>query len=305
MRRVAGRVAVAAVAAAALALPASASAPPRAASAAPPTAGAPPAAASAGPASAGGSATDAGTSAENARRALPPAPSDFVYDEAGWLSAGERRTLVQQLLEYERASSNQIIVAIFRSLRGAELADFSNRVANAWGIGRKEHDNGILLAIYADERKIDIEVGYGLEGKVTDLTSDLIIRERIGPAFREGRYYDGIRSAVDALIAASHGEFTGTGRARADRQRGGNPAWLFWAVFLVLMVLGSVGRRRSLLGPLILGSAMSRRGGRWGGGSAWGGFGGFGGGLGGGGGSGGTFSGGGGSFGGGGARGGW
>lgn len=224
----------------------------------------------------------------SAARDIPPAPREFVHDEASWLDAGAERALIQKLLQYERESSNQIVVAVFRSLEGEDLADFSQRVAEAWGVGQGEKDNGILLAIYAQDRLVDIEVGYGLEGAVTDLIAGQIIENEIRPAFRAQRYAEGIFAAVDALVAASRGEYEGTGRANTDRDRDDSFHFPFWLIFVLFALLGGGGGRRWWVGPLLL-SSMGHRGG--------GGRGGFGGG--------GSFGGGGGSFGGGGARGGW
>lgn len=225
-----------------------------------------------------------------AARDIPPAPREFVYDEAGWLDAGAERALIQKLLQFERETSNQILVAVFRSLEDEDLADFSQRVAEAWGVGQKQQNNGILLAIYAADKLVDIEVGYGLEGAVTDLIAAQIIENEVRPAFRAGRFREGIFAAVDALMAASKGEYEGTGRANTDRDQRDSFHFPFWLIFLLFIVLGGGRGRRWWLGPLLF-SSMGRRGG---GGFGGGGFGG-----------GGSFGGGGGSFGGGGARGGW
>lgn len=240
-----------------------------------------------------------------AARSIPTAPTDYVLDEAGWLADDQRAALARRLQGFEQQTSNQLVVAIFRTLDGADLAEFNNRVANAWGIGQADKHNGMLLSVYAQERKIAIEVGYGLEGRVTDLVSDLVIREQMGPAFAHGRYAEGIMAGVESLIAASRGEFQGTGRTVADRHRGGRDQTLIWIVIVAVLLLGGAGRRRRAFGPTVLGPWMGPYGGGPGG---RGGFG-SGSGLGGGGfripGSGGTFRGGGGHFGGGGARGGW
>lgn len=222
-------------------------------------------------------------------REIPAAPSQYVLDEAGWLSSGEEATLARQLAQFERESSNQILVAVFRSLEGEDLADFSIRVAEAWGVGQDDRDNGILLAIYAEDRLFDIEVGYGLEGAVTDLIASQILEQRLRPAFRASRYAEGIQLAVGDLMAASRGEYQGSGRSNADgtrKRRWGLPP--IFIIILILSLLGGRRTRRSYLGAYMLGSML--------GGSGRGRGGGFGGG---------GFSGGGGSFGGGGARGGW
>jgi uncharacterized protein len=237
----------------------------------------------------------AATPVRTQAREIPAAPREFVYDEVGWLTAGQQRQLVGTLLQYERETSNQILVAIFHSLEGEDLADFSQRVAEAWGIGQQQRDNGILLAIYVAERQVDIEVGYGLEPVVTDAIASEIIANDLRPAFRAGNNFEGIVTAVADLMAASRGEYEGTGRANADARSGGKRRTLpVGLIFLILFLLLGRRGRRSWLGPLILASALGsgRRGGF--GGRSGGGFGG-----------GGSFLGGGGSFGGGGARGGW
>lgn len=228
---------------------------------------------------------------------LLPRPDEFVVDEAGWLDPGQERQLIEKLRQYERASSNQILVAILESLEDEDLADYSQRLAEHWAIGQGEKDNGILLAVYAAERQLSIEVGYGLEPVVTDAIAAQIRDQVLVPGFRAQDYYQALDQATDALIAASRGEFEGTGRANADRARrddggGGFPIWLL--PLILIFIFGGRRGRQSWVGPMLLGAALGsagRRGGGLGGG-----------GLGGGGGS---FLGGGGSFGGGGARGGW
>ncbi len=216
---------------------------------------------------------------------FPPPPKDYVFDEPDWLDAATERGLARILASFEDETSNQIVVAIFRSLEGEDLADYSQRLAERWAIGRADRDNGILLAIFAEDRLVDIEVGYGLEGAVTDLIAAEIRDRILVPAFRAGDRAGGILRAVEALMAASRGEYEGTGRRRKDDN--GFPFWLLPFLFIVLF--GGGRGRRSYLGPLILANTLRGGGGGFGGG-------GFGGG---------GFSGGGGSFGGGGARGGW
>ena len=224
-----------------------------------------------------------------AQRPIPPAPQSFVYDEVDWLNRSEEQRLSQRLLQYERDTSNQIVVALFRSLEGEALGDFSQRVAEAWRVGQEGRDNGVLLAVYAEDRQVAIVVGYGLEPVITDLIAAQILDETLRPALRAGRYAAGIDAAVVDLAAAAAGEFQGSGRARGDRRdergrRGFPPIGLI--LFILFMLLGGGGVRRNMLGAVLLSSAL-------GGGRSRGGFGGGG------------FSGGGGSFGGGGARGGW
>lgn len=233
-------------------------------------------------------------------RDVPPAPATFVYDEAGWLSPSDEASLSAELVDFERETSNQIVIAIFHELGNEDLADFSQRIAEAWGIGRAARNNGILLAIFAQDRLIDIEVGYGLEPVVTDAIAEQIRREILVPALRRGDLEPGIRTTVQALMDASRGEFVGDDTAASDRSDRGILWKLFVLFFLFVLVAFVVDRlRRGMDDTLVLGPpSFGRRGRSF---SGWrGGSGSFGGSRGGGG-----FRGGGGSFGGGGARGGW
>jgi len=224
---------------------------------------------------------------------VPPQPLGRVNDFAGLLSPGERARIEARLRAIEEATSNQFAVAIFRSLEGESLEDFSIRLADAWKVGQKGRDNGLLLLIFTEDRKIRIEVGSGLEGVITDALSGRVIRDVLAPRFREGRYAEGILAAVDALDRVSRGEFD----ALPPERRGLSGPIAGLIPFLLF--LGFLGFLRALRRTVHYGPRSRRRhpGGFW-----WIGPGGF---FGGGGGFGGGFGGGGGGFGGGGASGGW
>jgi uncharacterized protein len=231
-----------------------------------------------------------------------------VVDEAGVLPAAARARMESALAAHERATTNQVVVAIYPSLRGEELDDWVNRVFRAWDLGQKGKDNGVLLAIFVEERQARIEVGYGLEGRLTDVRSSRILRERLFPALARGDWGTGVEDATAAIVAALGGE-----AEPPVKRRNPVPPWVGLLVLLVVFALframtraqmrtyGRRGRRRGVIvGPWWWG------GGGFGGGTSAGGFGGFGGGgFGGGGFGGGGFSGGGGSSGGGGASGSW
>ncbi len=221
---------------------------------------------------------------------VPPRPLGRVSDFAGLLSPGERARIEQRLEAIERATSNQFVVAIFPSLEGESLEDFSIRLAEAWKIGQAGRDNGVILLVFLKERKVRIEVGYGLEGAIPDALAGRIIRNVLAPRFRQGDYVGGLLAAIDALDAASRGEFGPVAGPQGRRRP--PPDYLVFllpGLLFVVMFLGALARRTTVIGR--------RGGGFW-----W--FGpGFGGGFGGGGGGG--FGGGGGGFGGGGASGGW
>lgn len=225
---------------------------------------------------------------------VPPRPEGRLNDYAGLLSPADRQRIETRLQGIEEANSNQFVVAVFRSLEGDSLESFSIRLAEAWQIGQAGRDNGLLLVLFTEDRKVRIEVGYGLEGAITDALSGRIIRDVLAPPFRRGEYAAGILAAVAALDQASRGEFEPLPPARRGTP---SPAdsFPFVLVFLVIAGVLSALRRAVFLG----GRGTRRRGGLWWMGPG-GGFGGGGGGFGGGG-----FSGGGGGFGGGGASGGW
>src|SRR5262245_50149688 len=240
---------------------------------------------------------------------IPPAPDHRINDYAGVLSAAERERLEDKLRSRERESSNQIVVAIFRSLQGENLEDYSIRLAQAWRIGQKSLDNGVIFLVFVDDRKMRLEVGYGLEPKLTDALSSQILRQVVAPQFREGKIADGIVAGLDAIEQVIAGTYHA--QAAPPPSHGSDGRGLMAGILLFIVVAGrfsiiSAARRQSPRrgrggagGSRGWGGPVIFRGGFGGGG--WGGGGGLGGG--GGGGGGGDFGGGGGSFGGGGASG--
>lgn len=143
---------------------------------------------------------------------VPPLTSR-VNDYAAMLSKDTIRSLEDQLENFERSDSTQIAILTIDSLQGDSIEDFSIRVAEAWKLGRKEHDNGALLIISKNDRKIRIEVGYGLEGRLTDLLAGRIIDNIISPAFKQGQFDQGVQDGVQAMISATQGEYVGDGTA--------------------------------------------------------------------------------------------
>ena len=233
---------------------------------------------------------------------VPPPPTRRINDYAGALSLAERDRLEAKLAERERTSQNQVVVAIFRSLEGESLEDFSIRLAERWKIGQKGLDNGVIFLVFLDDRKLRLEVGYGLEPTLTDAVASTIINTVIVPRFRERQIAGGIEAGLDAIDAAIRGEFRVEGRREPQRSGDRLPAFVP-LLFVVVVIVGMImAAQRN--------AAYARRHGYTGGSRGWGGpyygGGGFGGGgFSGGGSSGGGFSGGGGSFGGGGSSGSW
>lgn len=256
-----------------------------------------------------------------------PKLSGRVVDAANLLSPEQEAQVTQLSEQVEQASSRQFVVATIPDLGGYDIADYGYRLGRAWNIGQSEANNGILLIVAPAERKVRIEVGYGLEPIMTDALSNAIITEQIIPRFKAGDMAGGIVAGAQAVgeqmklpleAAEQRAQQAAQKQAKAaprqTRSGGGGFPWslIFWGVILTFVILpmlfrgrGRKGARRYRGGdggalPIILwsiASEMSR-----GGGSGWGGGGG---GDWGGGGGGGGFSGGGGSFGGGGASGSW
>jgi uncharacterized protein len=240
----------------------------------------------------------------SAAERIPPAPKRYVIDETGTLSSGAVNAINARLEQYERDSSNQILVAMFARMEtDSSVEDYTVRVAEAWHVGQKGRNNGAVLFVFKQDRQIYIQVGYGLEPTLTDAISHEIVENILKPRFRAGDFDGGVSAAVDAMIAATRGEYKGTGRTvNQARGRSSGPGGGVGALFVVMMIFFVVMRivRGLRRGPFVLGGPrMYRRGGPniwWGGGGGGGGWSGGGGG---------GFSGGGGSFGGGGAGGKW
>jgi uncharacterized protein len=227
---------------------------------------------------------------------IPPAPTQYFNDNAAVVSPSVATELNAQLEQFERSSSNQLLVAIYPKMESdSSVEDYTVRVAQTWRTGQKARSNGAILFLFMQEHQAYIQVGYGLEAVLPDAVAKRIIENEIVPRFRQNDVDGGVRAAVSAMIAATNGEYRGTGRTQTD-QRGLQPRSPgFFAILIVFILLSAWARRRSQRSYMFGGP----RGGGW-----WMGPGGFGGGgssSGGGGG----YSGGGGSFGGGGAGGKW
>jgi uncharacterized protein len=160
-----------------------------------------------------------------------------VNDYATILAPATARQLEEVLRQFEAAESTQIVLLTVPSLEGDSLEDFSLRVVEAWKPGQTGLDNGALLLIAKNDRQMRIEVGYGLEGKLTDLVSGRIIRDIITPRFREGNFDQGVIDGLSAMIAAVRGEFTA---AKTTRQQGHgvDPGSLFFFLLVSFSILG-------------------------------------------------------------------
>ena len=227
-----------------------------------------------------------------------------VIDHGDLISDSKELALAGRLEALERDTTDQVVVVTVPDLQGYEIEEYGYQLGRAWGIGQEQRNNGVLLIVAPRERKVRIEVGYGLEPVLTDALSALIIQNEILPSFREGHFERGIEQGVDAIdrqLRLDPAEAQARAAA-AERPRSGAPigVGVVVAVIFILMILAMIGgaggrgrRRPSGVGPILLWAAAEalRNSGRGGGGGFGGGGGGFGGG--------------GGSFGCGGASGGW
>jgi uncharacterized protein len=230
---------------------------------------------------------------------IPPTPSAYFNDYANVVSKEAASRFNEQLAQFERETSDQVVVAVFPTMQtDSDIADYTQRVAQAWGVGQKERRNGVVLFVFIQDRKMFIQVGYGLEGALPDATAFDITERHIKPLFRAGNYEAGLATGIDLICKAIRGEYKGSGKTVAERKGGGGVFSLlpFLTFIIVLIIisrlfrkLGGYGYSSRRGGPVFIPS-----GGGWSSGGGSGGGGGFSG-----------FGGGGGSFGGGGAGSSW
>jgi uncharacterized protein len=168
-----------------------------------------------------------------------PALKGRVNDYAGMLAPATARQLEEILRQFEAAESTQIVLLTVPSLQGDSLENFSLRVVEAWKPGQARLDNGALLLIVKNDRLLRIEVGYGLEGKLTDLVSGRIIRDVITPRFKEGNFDQGVVDGLSAMIAAAKGEFTPAATSRQPRSSN-DPGTPFIFMLILFSFIGRV-----------------------------------------------------------------
>jgi uncharacterized protein len=234
---------------------------------------------------------------------IPPKPPAYFNDYAGVVSKEKALALNEKLAQFERDTSDQVVVAVFRKMESdSSIDDYAQRIAQSWAVGQKDQRNGVVLLVFVEDRKISIQVGYGLEGALPDVTAFDIRTRHITPRFRTGDYTGGLDEGIDLILKAIRGEYKGDGATVQDKSRtspstGCGPLGFLIMLIIVLSII-RLGRRRGGYGYTGLGGPFVSSG--WGSGwssgsssssSSGGGFSGF--------------SGGGGSFGGGGSSGGW
>ena len=230
---------------------------------------------------------------------IPPKPDRYFNDYAGAVSPGAAQRFNEQLAQFERETSDQVLVVVYHSMQSdSSIDDYTRRVAQAWGVGQKTQRNGVVLFVFVDDRKMFIQVGYGLEGALPDFTAFDITERHIKPSFRNQDYEGGIATGIDLICKAIRGEYKGTGKTVQDsRSSQSGTAGLLVFFFVLILILIAVRASRRFGGYRYTGGGGPFVSGNWGSGGGWsssssgGGFSGF--------------SGGGGSFGGGGAGSSW
>ncbi|SHM21133.1 uncharacterized protein SAMN05444266_1076 [Chitinophaga jiangningensis] len=237
----------------------------------------------------------------NAQNIPPrPNPPTLVNDFAGVLLREEDDALERKLVAYNDSTSTQIAVVIIKSVGEYDISQVSLKILRDWGIGTKGKNNGILILVAVNDRKIRIETGYGAEGALPDALANQIISQDIKPAFRDGHYYQGLDDATTSIIKAMKGEYKANPR---KSEPGISPGVLFIIIIMIVLIISFLGRGGGGSGGGGRGTTYNRRGGwiwpviggmggfggggggGWSGGGGGGGFGGFGGGSGGGGGA--------------------
>ncbi len=227
-----------------------------------------------------------------AAEVIPPKPTSYFNDYAGVVSKEAALRFNEQLAQFERETSNQVVVAVFPKMQSdSSVDDYTQRVAQSWGVGQKDKRNGAVLFVFIEDRKMFIQVGYGLEGALPDITAFDITEYHIKPHFRNGDYEGGLATGIDLICKAIRGEYKGSGKTVAEKRgKAGAPNFLFFIIFIIVLIvisrvvrrLGGYGYSSGRGGPVFF--PMGGGGGGWssgGGGSS--GFGGGGGSFGGGG----------------------
>ncbi|HRI41551.1 MAG: TPM domain-containing protein [Bacteroidia bacterium] len=241
---------------------------------------------------------------------FPARANTLVSDFTGTLAPGERDALERKLVAFDDSTSTQIAVVIISSVGNYDIADYSVQLFNRWKIGRQDKNNGVLVLVAKDDRKVFITTGYGIEGVLPDILCKRIVDQDIVPNFKVGSFYGGLEQGTNSIMSIVSGEFTADAYMKKGKQAKQFP-WFFVLLFILIVFISVIANVRRVsryasrnnlafwAAWTLLNAAANRSRGSWGnfsGGSGWGGggfggggFGGFGGGGSGGGGAGGSW----------------
>ncbi len=237
---------------------------------------------------------------------FPARSSTIVTDYTNTLSSEEKQALENILVDFNDSTSSQVAIVMMSSVGNYDISDYAVQLYNKWGIGQREENNGILILVVKDDRKVFITTGYGMEGVLPDALCKRIVNNDILPNFKTGNYYEGLFDAVNSIMSIVKGEFTAEEYMKGRKEKTPWFVLLMAVVIFSIIILSKIGStrnyaRRNNLGFwaawALMNAAMNRgrSSGSWGGfsggsgGFGGGGFGGFGGGSSGGGGAGGSW----------------
>lgn len=192
---------------------------------------------------------------------VPPVPQTVpLLDQAEMLTPEQEQAIAGKIIAEEQKTGNQVGVLVIKSLQGESLEDYSLRVARGWGIGGKERNSGVLLLVAIDDRRLRIEVGYGLEGALPDARAYRIIDDRIKPAFRNGDYYKGIDAGIDGILLAIHNEQDPNLRERPGASSLAGVPWesiLFFGIFIPIWLASMLARTKGWWLGGVIGAAVA------------------------------------------------
>jgi uncharacterized protein len=191
--------------------------------------------------------------------ANPGAPKGFVNDYVGVMSVEQRTALENKLTDFEKKTGHEISIVVIKTLNGDTIENFATELFKDWGIGKKGKDNGVLILIAIDDRRMRIEVGYGLEGSLTDAQSSWIINDVMKPAFRNNEYYGGVDKSVDKIIAATAGEaIPSLANTQTEKKASGFPfeAIFYLGIFLVQFLAAILGKSKSWWAGGVIGGVV-------------------------------------------------
>jgi uncharacterized protein len=220
----------------------------------------------------------------HAAETIPPKPNRYFNDYAGVVSPAAAQRFNEQLAQFERETSNQIVVAVWRTMPSqSSIEDFTQRTFQAWQVGQKGRNNGAVFFVFVDDHRMRIQPGYGLEGALPDITCNEIIRDAVAPRFRANDFEGGLSAGIDLIFKAIRGEYKGRGKTVRESGSSNNPAGLLIFFFVLVIILLAMRASRRLGGYRYTGGGGPFVSGNWGsGGGGWssggGGFSDFGGG---------------------------
>ncbi|MFL6537497.1 MAG: TPM domain-containing protein, partial [Chthoniobacterales bacterium] len=180
---------------------------------------------------------------------IPPKPDRYFNDYAGVVSKDAALRFNEQLAQFERETSDQVLVAVYRKMESdSDVADYTRRVAQSWGVGQRDKRNGAALFVFIDDRKMYIQVGYGLEGALPDITAFDITERHIKPQFKSGNYEAGFATGIDLIRKAIRGEYKGSGKTVRESstaaQTGGGGALVLVVFLIIILLIIRANRRR-------------------------------------------------------------